>query len=221
MVTQTKVHLHTLVLVLFVVHLSQPVCVDIPSETNAVLGKPMKLTCIYCLTRDELKSKTWVNWYYKPYEENDIPPEKTHIFKFDIDSPVDLDGPYKGRLRWDGTQDLQDLSISIINVTFNDSGVFECNVIREFVFDSFNPSVSITKEIKLTVKAEALRDSAAIYSEIMMYLLLVFLTCWLLVEMVYCYRKISKSDEQAQDTATNYLAIPSEQKDNPGAPVTK
>ncbi|KAF3847743.1 hypothetical protein F7725_020771, partial [Dissostichus mawsoni] len=190
--------------------MSQPVCVDIPSETNAVLGKPMKLTCIYCLKRDELKSKTWVNWYYKPYEENDIPPEKTHIFKFDIDSPVDLDGPYKGRLRWDGTQDLQDLSISIINVTFNDSGVFECNVIREFVFDSFNPSVSITKEIKLTVKAEgaanrfllfptffrpvlcsALGDSAAIYSEIMMYLLLVFLTCWLLVEMVYCYRKIS------------------------------
>lgn len=38
-------------------------------------------------------------------------------------------------------------------------------------------------------------------SEIMMYLLLVCLTLWLLVEMVYCYRKISKSDEQEQDTA--------------------
>ena len=85
------------------------------------------------------------------------------IFKFDIDSPVDLDGPYKGRLRWDGTQDLQDLSISIINVTFNDSGVFECNVIREFVFDSFNPSVSITKEIKLTVKAEGAANSFLLF----------------------------------------------------------
>lgn len=44
-------------------------------------------------------------------------------------------------------------------------------------------------------------DPTAFYSEIMMYVLLVFLTFWLLVEMVYCYRKISKSDEQAQDTA--------------------
>lgn len=43
-------------------------------------------------------------------------------------------------------------------------------------------------------------DITAIYSEIMMYVLLVFLTFWLLVEMVYCYRKISKSDEQTQDT---------------------
>lgn len=47
----------------------------------------------------------------------------------------------------------------------------------------------------------ASEDPTALYSEIMMYVLLVFLTCWLLVEMVYCYRKISKSDEQSQDTA--------------------
>lgn len=47
----------------------------------------------------------------------------------------------------------------------------------------------------------ASEDTTALYSEIMMYVLLVFLTFWLLVEMVYCYRKISKSDEQAQDTA--------------------
>lgn len=51
------------------------------------------------------------------------------------------------------------------------------------------------------VLSTASEDPAALYSEIMMYVLLVFLTLWLLVEMVYCYRKISKSDEQAQDTA--------------------
>lgn len=43
-------------------------------------------------------------------------------------------------------------------------------------------------------------DPTALYSEIMMYVLLVFLTFWLLVEMIYCYRKISKSDEQVQDS---------------------
>lgn len=44
-------------------------------------------------------------------------------------------------------------------------------------------------------------DATALYSEITMYVLLVFLTSWLLVEMVYCYRKISRSDEQTQDAA--------------------
>ncbi|XP_068442034.1 sodium channel regulatory subunit beta-3 isoform X2 [Clinocottus analis] len=202
MVTQTRVHLQTLVLLIFVVHLSRPVCVDVPSATDAVLGKSMKLTCIYCMKRDEIKSKTRVNWYYKPNEEDDIAANTTHIFKYDVNTPVEVDGPFKGRLAWNGSQDLQDVSIRIINVTYNDSGIYECIVSREFEFDVyFKPSASITKEIKLKVKAEATGDPAALYSEIMMYVLLVCLTLWLLVEMVYCYRKISKSDEQEQDTA--------------------
>ncbi|XP_078099894.1 sodium channel regulatory subunit beta-3 isoform X2 [Sander vitreus] len=223
MVTQTRVHLQTLVclLLIFVVHLSKPVCVDVPSETDAVLGEPMKLTCISCMKRDEIKAKTFVDWYYMPKKEKDIPPDKTHIFKYDVDNPVESDGPFKGRLTWDGSKDLQDVSIQIKSTTYNDSGVYECHVLRKFEFDFFTPSVSVTKHIKLKVQAKATGDVAAFYSEIMMYVLLVCLTFWLLVEMIYCYRKISKSDEQAQDTATNYLAIPSEQKDNPATPVTE
>ncbi|XP_070762533.1 sodium channel regulatory subunit beta-3 [Enoplosus armatus] len=221
MVTQTRVHLQTLVLLICVVHLTQPVCVDVPSATEAVLGKPMKLTCISCMKREEIKAKTRVDWYYMPEKEKGIPPNKTHIYKYENNSPAELDGPFKGRLTWNGSQDLQDVSIEIISITFNDSGVYECNVLREFEFDFFTPSVSITKDIKLKVNEKAIQDTTALYSEIMMYVLLVFLTFWLVVEMVYCYRKISKSDEQAQDTATNYLAIPSEQKANPAAPVTE
>ncbi|KAK2496406.1 hypothetical protein MC885_008775 [Smutsia gigantea] len=33
------------------------------------------------------------------------------------------------------------------------------------------------------------------------YILLVFLTLWLLIEMVYCYRKVSKAEEAAQENA--------------------
>ncbi|XP_044210599.1 sodium channel subunit beta-3 isoform X2 [Thunnus albacares] len=224
MLTQTTVHLQTLVLLILVVHLSQPVCVDVPSGTEAVLGKTMKLTCISCMKREEVKAKTRVDWYYMKHhekKENSTTNPKFHIYKYEGDSPVALDGPLSGRLTWNGSQDLQDVSISIINVTFNDSGLYECHVLREFEFDFFTPSVSILKNITLRVKEEASDDTTAIYSEIMMYVLLVFLTFWLLIEMVYCYRKISKSDEQVQDTATNYLAIPSEQKDNPAAPVTE
>ncbi|XP_073336875.1 sodium channel regulatory subunit beta-3 [Pagrus major] len=219
MITQTRVHLQTLVLLFFAVHLSQPVCVEVPSATEAVVGKPMMLTCIACLRREEIKSKTTVKWFFMP--NTDIPEDKTPIYKYEDETTVELDGPFKGRLTWKGSQDLQDVSIQIKNVTFNDSGVYECSVLREFEFDFFTPSVVVSKDIKLRVKEKASTDTTALYSEIMMYVLLVCLTFWLLVEMVYCYRKISKSDEQTQDTATNYLAIPSEQKPPPAAPVTE
>ncbi|KAG7238709.1 hypothetical protein INR49_031225 [Caranx melampygus] len=182
MVTQTRVLLHTWVLLNFLVHLSQPVCVDLQSETEAVLGKPMILTCISCMKREEVKAKTRMLKY-----ENGIPEQQ--------------DGPFKDRLTWNGSQDLQDVSIQILNVTYDDSGVYECHVLRELEFSFFTHPVSIMKNITLKVIEKASDDPTALYSEIMMYVLLVFLTFWLLVEMVYCYRKISKSDEQAQDTA--------------------
>ncbi|XP_069546481.1 sodium channel regulatory subunit beta-3 isoform X1 [Brachyistius frenatus] len=221
MVTQYRVHLQTLVLLIFGVHLSRPVCVEVPSRTEAVLGRDMRLTCISCMKREEVKAKTIVEWYYTPNKDENTELNRTLIYLFANYTGKDQGGPFKGRLRWNGSQDLQDISIIITNVTCNDSGYYECHVRRDFVFGFFNPSFFLIKNITLKVKRKATLDSAAIYSEIMMYVLLVFLTFWLLVEMVYCYRKISKSDEQAQDTTTNYLAIPSEQKDIPAAPVTE
>ncbi|XP_047450805.1 sodium channel subunit beta-3 isoform X2 [Mugil cephalus] len=199
--TQYRVHLPTLVLLVFLVPPSRPVCVDVPSDTEAVLGTSMKLTCISCMKREEVKAKTYVNWYYIAQKEEDDKLEKTHIYKYEDNVAEEVDGPFKGRLTWNGSQDLQEMSIRIKNVTFNDSGLYECHVRRDFEFGFFSPSFSIIKNITLNVKKKATADPTAIYSEIMMYVLLVFLTFWLLVEMVYCYRKISKSDEQAQDTA--------------------
>ncbi|KAM3875229.1 sodium channel regulatory subunit beta-3 [Diretmus argenteus] len=204
------------------IRLSRPVCVDVPSETEAVVGRPMKLTCIACMKREEVSAKTRVDWFFLPKPEQDNKTQdRIPIFLFKDGRPKHLVGPWHGRLEWNGSQDLQDVSLRILNVTLTDSGNYSCQVFRKFEFDYFTPSVNRTKVIVLKVKEKAEEDTAALYSEIMMYLLLVFLTLWLLVEMVYCYRKISKSDEQAQDTATNYLAIPSEHKDNPAAPVTE
>uniref|UniRef100_A0A8C6TAN3 Sodium channel regulatory subunit beta-3 n=1 Tax=Neogobius melanostomus TaxID=47308 RepID=A0A8C6TAN3_9GOBI len=210
-------HLLTITPLLYIVHLSHQVCVDVPSETEAVLGKPMRLTCIDCLKREEVKAITHVDWYFMPNESW----SRTHILKYANDSCTELDSAFNRRLLWNGSQDLQDLSIWITNVTYSDSGIYQCIVKREFQFSYFSHSISNMKNITLTVIEKASGDPTTLYSEIMMYVLLVFLTFWLLVEMVYCYRKISKSDEQAQDTATNYLAVPSEQKDATAAPVTE
>ncbi|KAM9812647.1 sodium channel regulatory subunit beta-3 isoform 2-T3 [Syngnathus typhle] len=212
MQTPARVHLQIVVPLLFWVHVSQPVCVDLPSATEAVLGKMMKLTCISCMKREEVKAKTLVDWYYITKMEEGVTPDKTLIYKYEGDFPMEMDGPFKGRLLWKGSQDLQDLSISIVNVTYNDSGVYECHVLRQFEFDSFTPSAYVLKNITLRVKEEASPDATALYSEIMMYLLLVFLTFWLLVEMVYCYRKISKSDELVQDIGDLFEQIKLEEE---------
>ncbi|XP_048837244.1 sodium channel subunit beta-3 isoform X3 [Brienomyrus brachyistius] len=210
---ETRAVLCALVVFLLAVQLCRPVCVEVPSGTEAVVGTSMKLTCISCLRREEVNTATFVSWYYiKPDDE------PIQIFQYD-GQPQELDTPWKGRLRWNGSKDLQDVSISITNVTLNDSGIYKCEVLRQFVFDFYVPSFTKSKTIKLEVREKAIQDTTALYSEIMMYVLLVFLTFWLLVEMIYCYRKISKSDEQTQDNATDYLAIPSENRENPGAPV--
>uniref|UniRef100_A0A4W4GC91 Sodium channel regulatory subunit beta-3 n=1 Tax=Electrophorus electricus TaxID=8005 RepID=A0A4W4GC91_ELEEL len=168
-------------------------CVDAVSDTEAVLGRPMKLTCVSCMKREEISAETRVNWYYTGPDD-----DRQSIFLYD-GRPRDLEGPWKGRLQWNGSKDLQDVSISIIKIRLNDSGRYECVVHRQFSFNLYTPSMEKRVEINT--------DSTAWYSEIMMYVLLVFLTFWLLVEMIYCYRKISKSDEQTQDSAVILLKL--------------
>ncbi|CAM4552954.1 unnamed protein product [Leuciscus chuanchicus] len=218
MATHTRLVLHLLLLFLFAVQEVRLVCVDVPSNSEAIVGRAMKLTCIYCMKREEISAETKVEWSYTSPDK-----EQMLIYLYDRHplQPKDVEEQWKDRLTWNGSKDLQDLSIGIKNVTLNDTGTYECKVSRFFEFDSFKHSATKTTTIDLEVKREASRDTAALYSEIMMYVLLVFLTFWLLVEMIYCYRKISRSDEQAQDSATDYLAIPSENKENPGPAVTE
>uniref|UniRef100_A0A3Q2C9T7 Uncharacterized protein n=1 Tax=Cyprinodon variegatus TaxID=28743 RepID=A0A3Q2C9T7_CYPVA len=60
------------------------------------------------------------------------------------------------------------------------------------------------------------RTTASIVSEVMMYVSIIGLQVWLLIEMIYCYRKIAAAGEEALREAANaeYLAIASESKDN-------
>lgn len=193
----TRVSAVSLSVLVLVVRVSQPVCVNVEPQpqTEAVLGSPMKLMCISCLKREELVPTTLVDWYYVPPQQEPI-----RIFLYD-GGPRGLEGPWQGRLAWSGSKDLQDVSISILNVTLNDSGLYHCNVSRQFDFQSYRPFSNNTRQINLVVREEAAPDPTAVYSEIMMYVLLVFLTSWLLVEMVYCYSKISRADELPQDNA--------------------
>ncbi|XP_027641272.2 sodium channel subunit beta-3 isoform X1 [Falco biarmicus] len=189
------------------------VCVEVPSETEAVQGTHMKLLCISCMKREEVTASTVVEWFYRPEGGKDEP-----IYEY-RKTNHEFPSRFSGRLQWNGSKDMQDVSISVLNVTLNDSGIYTCNITREFDFEIHRPLFTSSREIHLTVVEEAGEDFTSVISEIMMYILLVFLTLWLLIEMVYCYRKVSKAEEAAQENATDYLAIPSENKENCAVPV--
>lgn len=80
------------------------------------------------------------------------------MLTFENGTPVQLDGPFKDRLTWNGSQDLQDVSIQILNVTYDDSGVYECHVLRELEFSFFTHPVTIMKNITLKVKEKGAAD---------------------------------------------------------------
>ncbi|KAJ7416999.1 Sodium channel subunit beta-3 [Willisornis vidua] len=204
----------------------------------------MKLLCISCMKREEVTASTVVEWFYRPEGGKDEPvcmfgnwchrsycetqpseliwekPKGIHESIYEYrKTNHEFPSRFSGRIQWNGSKDMQDVSITVVNVTLNDSGIYTCNITREFEFEIHRPLFTSSRLIHLTVVEEAGEDFTSVISEIMMYILLVFLTLWLLIEMVYCYRKVSKAEEAAQENATDYLAIPSENKENCAVPV--
>ncbi|XP_077071043.1 sodium channel, voltage-gated, type I, beta a isoform X2 [Siphateles boraxobius] len=197
-------------------------CVEVDSDTEAVAGKGFKLGCISCKMRGEVPAYATVDWWFKARGEWEF----THIFSYaDMSSDI-LDERFDDRLAWNGskkTDDVQDGSIYILNVTFNDTGTYRCFFDRILVFPYYEYHTNATKFITLNVVGHASRSMASILSEVMMYVSIIGLQLWLLVEMIYCYRKISAAGEEAlRESEAEYLAITSESKGNcAGVAVTE
>ncbi|XP_056399388.1 sodium channel subunit beta-1 [Hyla sarda] len=189
-------------------------CVEVDPETEAVYGHEFKIRCISCKKRGETVAKTFTEWFFKGdgMETFDLILLRQHP-KTNI-----LDSRFEGRLKWNGSshsEDLQDMSVVISNVSYDHAGTYMCRVNRTLIFESHEYNTNVTKFIDVTVVDKGNRDIASIVSEIMMYVLIVVLTIWLVVEMIYCYRKIAAAGEEAVlENASDYLAITTESKDN-------
>ncbi|KAM6899240.1 sodium channel, voltage-gated, type I, beta b [Xenentodon cancila] len=190
-------------------------CAEVESDTEAVAGKGFKLGCISCKRRSEVDGSATVDWYFRPDGETDF----LHIYNYNEDGPTIENDMFMDRIDWNGSKrsnDIQDASIYLLNVTFNDSGTYRCFFNRILSYKNYECNVVVDKVVHLTVVAKATRGTASIVSEVMMYVSIIGLQVWLLIEMIYCYRKIAAAGEEALREAANaeYLAIASESKDN-------
>nr|XP_040022403.1 sodium channel subunit beta-1 [Gasterosteus aculeatus aculeatus] len=171
-------------------------CAEVDSLTEAVAGEGFLLGCISCKRREEVSAQSTVDWHFKPPGEEEF----RHIFHYDHPSAEILHEDFSDRLEWRGTKtsDIQIGAIYILNVTFNDTGMFRCSINRTLFLPQYDENVLVEKEVELTVVAVANRELTEVVSEIMMYVLIVVLQLWLAVVLIYCYKKIS-GEQEARD----------------------
>ncbi|XP_063736377.1 sodium channel, voltage-gated, type I, beta a isoform X2 [Eleginops maclovinus] len=186
----------TLALLALQACLCRGACVEVDSNTEAVENKGFKLGCISCKQRSEVPARAVVDWFFKSSDDYNF----THVYRYENNMPHITDERFFDRLAWKGsknTEDLQDGSIYILNVTFNDTGIYNCTFTRTLVYPNYEFSNITNKTVNMKVVAELTRGWASILSEVMMYVSIIGLQVWLAIEMVYCYRKISAAGEEA------------------------
>lgn len=163
------------------------------SLTEAVAGGGFLLGCISCKRREEVSARATVDWHFKPLGEEEF----RHIFHYDHPSADILHEDFSDRVEWYGTHnsDIQTAAIYIHNITFNDTGTYRCTIHRTLFLTLYDEHVTVEKEVELSVVPVANRQLTAVISEIVMYVLIVLLQLWLIVILVYCYKKISEEHE--------------------------
>ncbi|KAJ0066456.1 hypothetical protein NL108_013228, partial [Boleophthalmus pectinirostris] len=122
------------------------------------------------------------------------------MYSYESKMGMVIDQRFYDRLEWYGskdTLDLQDGSIYIVNVTYNDTGTYRCVFQRTLIYPNHEHQANASKTVHLHVVHKLTRGMASILSEVMMYVSIIGLQFWLLVEMIYCYRKIAAAGEEA------------------------
>uniref|UniRef100_A0A3Q2D723 Sodium channel regulatory subunit beta-1 n=1 Tax=Cyprinodon variegatus TaxID=28743 RepID=A0A3Q2D723_CYPVA len=128
-------------------------CAEVDSDTEAVAGRGFKLGCISCKKRSEVQASATVEWFFSPTGESDFKP----IYTYNENGPSIEHDQFMDRIDWNGSKrsnDIQDASIYLFNVTFNDSGTYQCFLYRTLIYTNDEYHDDINKVVHLTVVAK-------------------------------------------------------------------
>lgn len=141
-----------LVLVAIRAWLCSGACVEVDSDTEAVVNEGFKLGCISCKMRGEVQAEASVEWYFRASGETEF--TELYYYKDKRGEIQDLQR-FEDRLAWHGsknTLDLQDGSIYIRNVTYNDTGTYRCVFLRTLIYsNNFEYEANASKTVHLHV----------------------------------------------------------------------
>uniref|UniRef100_A0A8B9KCW4 Sodium channel, voltage-gated, type I, beta b n=1 Tax=Astyanax mexicanus TaxID=7994 RepID=A0A8B9KCW4_ASTMX len=166
-------------------------CKKVDSDTEAVAGQDFKLGCISCKMRGEVEASATADWFFKARGETEF----AHVSNLCV---YTVYIQYRPKV-W-------------THLLFFNVLLFKIEYYQIFMKYYQNVERIYIKKITRPLST---RGTASIVSEIMMYVSIIGLQLWLLVEMIYCYRKIAAAgDEALRASAAEYLAIASESKDN-------
>ncbi|KAG7278791.1 hypothetical protein CRUP_019097 [Coryphaenoides rupestris] len=129
-------------------------CAEVDSDTEAVAGEGFKLGCISCKRRSEVSALATIDWSFKGKGKDD---DFVHIYKYDVEGTI-MSDHFEDRLVWRGSKhnkDIQDASIYLTNVTFNDSGTYRCQFNRVL---SYVVTASIVSEVMMYVSIIGLQS---------------------------------------------------------------
>ncbi|KAF4076186.1 hypothetical protein AMELA_G00227490 [Ameiurus melas] len=103
--------------------------------------------------RGEVEATATVDWWFMAKGESEF----THIYNYGNMVGDVKDNRFVDRIEWMGskkTLDLQDGSLNILNITFNDTGTYRCYFDRTLSFDYYEYHTNATKFITINVVAK-------------------------------------------------------------------
>lgn len=169
------------VLVCPAVSLCSAACAEVDSDTEAVAGQSFELGCLSCKMRGEVEATATVDWHFRARGEADFVHVSSsclhfiimvfisstfyetlrlgvlcrcQIYSYDGETANIIHEQFQDRVEWHGsrnTLDLQDATVDLHNVTFNDSGVYRCVFNRVLNYGHYEYSTIASKEVHLTV----------------------------------------------------------------------
>ncbi|KAK7877392.1 hypothetical protein WMY93_031908 [Mugilogobius chulae] len=109
--------------VCFVPSLVRSISVSSPAELHAIKGDTVTLSCTFTSTSPPT-SRMSVDWSYRP-QSGGLP---RTFFYFASRAFPPSEGQFSDRIKWQGKPAHGDASISLINATLNDNGMYTCTV---------------------------------------------------------------------------------------------